>query len=231
MKIAIGMPIQDNVPGETYGYHVSTIVEVVTKCGTGNVLNICPVGVCPHDAARQQIVDAAIKAKCDRIFFMDDDTITPPCGFITLMDTMDHEKAPAVTGFYARRGDPYTSVWSKQVGEDWYQVDADGGIHEIHMAGLGCCLLDLNWLLENVPAPWFQMKQSNGITNVTDDLVLFEAIRKAGGRILGNANVQCIHVGRREYVTRETAQGYRLASAALKKQINYFIGPKGQVQE
>ncbi len=223
MKLAIGMPISDDVPGECFGHHVATIVEASKKYGMGDgngVYLISPVGFSPHDAARLNIVNQARKLECDRLFFMDDDTITPTGGITRLMSLMDEKKVPAISGFYLKRGNPYTPVWSREQDGNWYNVDADGGVHEIHVSGLGCCLLDLKWLDQNVPAPWFQMKQENGQTIITDDVVLFEAIRKAGGMILGDAGIQCPHVGRKEFILRETAQILRNTSDALKTFLN-----------
>lgn len=218
MKLAIGMPIQDDVPGECYGYHLKTVIEAYALLGTGNLVSITPVGVSPHDAARMTIVDEARKNKCDRLFFMDDDTITPIGGITRLMKVMDERNAVAVSGFYLMRGNPYVPVWCKEQDGQMFKVDANSGVHEIHYSGLGCCLLDLNWLDENVPQPWFQMKQENGRTTITDDVVLFEAIRKAGGLILGDASLQCPHVGRREFIHRSNADALRNSAEILKTQ-------------
>lgn len=217
MKLAIGLPIQDNVPGEAFGWHVSAVVEAVKymeKAG-GEAITIFPVGISPHDAARDAIVTAAIKAECNRLFFIDDDTITPRGGFAELMRVMDEKACAAVSGFYLRRGNPYTPVWSCERDGEWFNVDANAGVHEIHMTGLGCCLLDLDWLVANVPQPWFKMKQGARSTIITDDITLFEAIRKSNGKIYGDASVQCPHIGRREFICRETGDALRNVHSAL----------------
>jgi len=213
MKLAIGLPITETVPGECFGHHVAAIVDATKKYH--DVITITPVGLSPHDYARVTIADQALAAGCDRLMFMDDDTITPRGGIQALMETMDERKAVAVSGFYLRRGNPYTPVWALEKDKNWYNLDCDGGVHEIHMTGLGCCLLDLKWLEENLPKPWFRMDQNHRCTIVTDDLVLFRGIRAQNGLILGNADVQCPHIGRREWILRETAPALRNAYESL----------------
>ena len=246
MRIAIGLPITDSIPGEAFGFHVATIVEAVKyKNSTLDVRTISPVGLCPHDYARHMIGVEAVKMDCDRLFFMDDDTITPKGGFSALMEVMDLKwlekecpdgikrmvpdpigQAPAmVSGSYLRRGTPYTAVWSCERAGNWYNVDADQGIHQIHVSGLGCCLIDLHWLREHVPQPWFRMKQNDTHTIITDDVVLFESVRAADGLILGNANVQCPHIGRREFIVRESADALRIVHSQLERM---FTGAKNE---
>ena len=215
MKLAIGLGLQDSVPGEAFSAHVHTIIEAQELVSPGkddaNVLLITPFDVVPHDNMRQMVVDIAVENGCDRLFFMDDDTLTPSGGITRLMDIMDKDerKPVAISGFYLRRGYPYTSVWSCQKDDGWYQVTADSGLHVIHSSGLGCCLIDLKWLKKNVPEPWFRMKQDDHKTLITDDGVLFEGIRKAGGVLLGDGAIQCAHVGRREIITSENANRLR----------------------
>lgn len=226
MKLAIGMGLQESVPGEAFSSHVHTIIEAQRLVSPGkddkNVLLITPFDVVPHDNMRQMVAALAIENGCDRLFFMDDDTLTPSGGFTQLMKIMDEDKRKpvAVSGFYLRRGYPYTSVWSCEKDDGWYQVTADSGVHVIHTSGLGCCLVDLKWLQEKVPQPWFRMKQDDHKTLITDDTVLFEAIRKAGGVLLGDGSVQCAHVGRREIITSESANRLReianVTSARMK---------------
>lgn len=215
MKLAIGMGIQESLPGQAFLSHVGAILEgfvlVNKEKGEENLMLINPLDACPHDKMRQIVMEKAIEGKCDRLFFMDDDTCTPKGGLTHLMKVMDEdERHPvAVSGYYLRRGDPYTPVWACEKDGSWYQVTAEGGVHEIHMTGLGCCLLDLKWMEKNLEQPWFRMKQDEKVTLITDDTVLFEGIRKSKGVILGDAFVQCAHIGRREMITSATADMYR----------------------
>lgn len=228
MKLMIGMPVQDNVPGAAFNHHIAVIVEaskLMTKKypeadpESGNLFTLTPVGLSPHDTARWLITKAAMDMNCERLFMMDDDTITPRGGITKLMEEMDNRQCAAISGFYLRRGYPYTPVWSATNPTDkkLYQVDADQGVHEIFSSGLGCCLIDLKWCRENIKDPWYKMKQTEHNTEITDDCVFFDAIRAAGGTLLGDADVQCPHVGRAEFITRESASFLRGYGESLEK--------------
>lgn len=234
MKLGIGMPIVEDVPGEAFGHHIATFVEAAKNYSVGKaedgsenqVFSITPVGLAPHDTARLKIYQLANEQNCDRLFMMDDDTITPRGGLVELMRTMNETKCVAVSGFYLRRGNPYTSVWTVQASDGKiYQTDADSGVHEIFSSGLGCCLIDLEWCRKNLDGDLFLQKQEAGRTIISDDMSFFENIRNKGGKLLGNANVQCVHVGRRELITRETATDLRkyaqiLDDCGLSKPVN-----------
>ena len=236
MKLAIGMPLQEELASVCFPHHVRTIVEAV-KAYPG-VVTIFPLDLSPHDSARHAICQEALAYGCDRLFMMDDDTVTPPGGLAELMKVMDERQCVAVNGFYLRRGDPYTSVWSQEKDGQWYNIDVNAGVHEIHVAGLGCALLDLHWLSANLPQPWFRMKQGEFHTIVSDDVVFYEGIKSKGGLVLGDGNVQCMHVGRRELIIRETSTNLRLVKKALdsvfvpKKEDNHgYSGNEPQVSQ
>ncbi len=216
MRVAICMPVQEYVPGEVFGQHCSTMIEAMKyvqsrpgydpEKGDGIVL-ISPNSVSPHDRARYVCAEEALRQKADYLFFMDDDTVTPAGGFEKLMETLIQRNVQAVSGLYLRRGYPYTSVWSHQAepedGETegkWYQLDVNGGIHPIHLSGLGCAVFDLKWVEKNVPKPWFLMHQLEHYTEITDDLTFWKAIRAAGGKCLGHGGVQCGHYGNKEFI-------------------------------
>lgn len=215
MKLAIGIPTQDTMPGECVAAFGAVCVEAFELVGKTNLSILSPSNYSPHDRSRFIVAEEALRLGCDRLFFMDDDTITPRNGLKHLMDTMTERKCQAVTGFYLRRGYPYTSVWTQEQDGQYYNVDADGGIHPIHYSGLGSCLINLTWCRDNLPKPWFKMDQNDDYTIISDDASFFRRLRAAGGVLLGDAFVHCIHVGRREMISRDTAAGLRSASQAL----------------
>lgn len=239
MKLGIALACQESIPGEAFGFHLSTIGEASRLCPfkeedgkvTSGVVTITPVGLTPHDAVRVAQLKAALDAGCDRLFVMDDDTITPRGGLTKLMKEMDERQCQAISGFYVRRGPPYISVWACDRPEDkdvekktkFYQVHAEGGVHVIHMTGFGCCLIDLKWVDKNVQRPWFKMDQSEEKTEVTDDLVFFRQFKKAGGVLLGDGDVQCTHLGSREWINVKTAALLN----AYRKELDEFVGRGG----
>src|SRR4051812_8679074 len=114
MKLCVGMPIVETLPGEVFGHHLVTFVEAINhmrKEYKVETMTCTPVGLCPHDFARHTVVEQALKQNCTHLFFIDDDTVTPPGGFVKMWKEMQERKCAAISGFYLRRGNPYTSVW------------------------------------------------------------------------------------------------------------------------
>jgi hypothetical protein len=219
MRVGIGMPIVDFIAGEAFVAHITTFIEAARLLNSrgGDVVTIIPVGTGPHDRARQTIVDKAIEMGCDRLFMMDDDTITPEGGFSRYMEIMDRDerKPAAVTGLYLRRGMPFTSVWFVRYDGGLATVDAEHGIHELSASGLGSCLIDLTWCKENLKDSWFKMDQTATYTEISDDMVFFRGIEKAGGKLLGDADTKCPHLSRPQLIHPSTAVGLRMVHDSL----------------
>jgi len=194
MNLALGIPCIENVPGQAFGYHLLVAGEMA-RFGTLHVL--APYNLIPHDTARIAIVDQAMEHGCDYLMFVDDDMITPVGSFTKLYEIMKERKPVVVSGYYVRRGYPPTCVWSRKVGDGFVQVDARSGVHEIHVSGLGCALIDLKWVSENLEKPYFRMTPSDTGTQVTDDTTFFEQVMEKGGLVLGCADVRSGHLGER----------------------------------
>jgi hypothetical protein len=159
------------------------------------------------------VVKLAIEVDADYLFWIDDDTICPPDAFPRLFKTLKDRSAAMVTGHYFRRGWPYHCVWAKYFGSDLTPLPADAGsgVHELDFCGLGCALVDFRWLVKNVKAPYFtmMMDDKSACTDVTDDQTFCRKIREAGGLILGDADVDCEHLGRRTPISRKNVDFLR----------------------
>ena len=208
MKIAVGIPVFDTVPGEALGPLLRTGAEVARH---GKVVFLTPVGMNPHDRARMFVAGIGGDMGCDYLFFVDADTVVPPGAFPKLLKTLQENKVQAVSGYYYRRGYPYTSVWAKRNGVDneWHHVEAKSGLHEIESSGLGCCLIDLKWVQANMTRPYFVCKQHENGTLITDDISFFEQMRERGGKLLGDADVRCSHVHTRLLITDKNVDSLR----------------------
>jgi hypothetical protein len=200
-RIALGIPVIDSVPGECYGSHLILAAEIAQLA---ELALFVPFNTMPHDAARMDVVDGAISTECDYLLFVDDDMLIPKGAFDALFKTMRETGAKVVSGHYSRRGWEYTCVWSKVVDGKFERVDALEGIHEIDCSGLGCALIDLRWVVDNMKPPFFRMLHNGRHTSVTDDVTFFEDVRKAGGLILGHAGVRCGHFGARQLIDDST---------------------------
>lgn len=194
MKVALGIPSVESVPAEAFGHHLRLAGEIARQ---DDLVTITPSNVIPHDRARSLVVDCAKRMDCDLLFFVDDDTLVPKGAYQRLKEVMDDTQAQAVSGRYYRRGYPYTCVWSLEVQGKMTQVDARKGVHLIHTSGLGCALIDFRWICKHMEEPMFTMREGQKSREVTDDITFFDQMREKGGKLVGVADVSCVHVGQR----------------------------------
>lgn len=214
-RLAVGIPIVDHVAGEAVSELLPAVVKASRHCS--GMIFLTPLNMFPHDRPRSWIVENARAAECDLLWFIDSDMILPPDSFEQLLKVQQETNAAVVSAHYYRRGAPWTSVWSQQASGTWFQVDADSGVHEIGTSGLGCALVDLKWVFENLKEPYFSMTPGEKSTIVTDDTTFYDKVRQAGGLILGNADVRCGHLGERRVVCDKTAEFYRKLTMELEK--------------
>jgi hypothetical protein len=206
MRIAIGIPMIETVPAEGV---VDLMALVVETARHGDLALCTPLNVMPHDAARIMAVDDAISQDCELFLSIDDDTIPPKDTFVRLHQTMKSSGAQVVSGHYYRRGYPYTCVWSRKIDGTYFQVDALSGEHEIHVSGLGCALIDLRWVQKNLRKPYFEMIHTGQKTMIADDVTFFTKVNEAGGKVVGNADVRCVHLGFRMPICDDTVDYLR----------------------
>lgn len=176
------------------------------------IATVIPVRVSPHDQARRIVMEEALECGAKWLLFVDDDTILPPHALESMLVTAGRTGAAMVSGIYYRREFPYTSIWSKKVGDEWFQVDATHGQHELDTSGLGCALIDVEWVEKNLESPWFEMaKSASGFSMITDDITFCNKIREKDGLIIGDADIRCGHLSRRMIVCRENSEQLRAA--------------------
>lgn len=223
MRVTLAMPVVDSVPGEAVAYHMMLAAKIAR---TAEISIPVIMNVFPHDRARNQLFEIAQRNESDYIFFVDDDMVIPPDAYCRLLEVFSYRKPRpvAVSGHYYRRGWPYTPVWSVdkpgERGPDdmpYHVVTADSGVHQIHFSGLGCCLIDVHWVTQNLVKPYFFMRSDDYGTNVTDDVTFFEAVQKAGGVVYGNADVRCGHLSSRQLICDRTAADYRKHEIELRE--------------
>lgn len=218
LKIALAIPVLENVPGEAFGIHLAQSADVAKsmtlECGKNWQMQFyCPQNQYPHDRARNMVFKEALDNGADLLFFIDDDTLVPVGAFQELRRALIENGAAVVSGHYYRRGWPYHCVWSKELetidqneqkGQEFFPVDAGSGLHEIHTTGLGCALIDLHWVKAHLKAPWCELEKRNGECIVSDDITFLDKVRRAGGLILGHAGIRCVHLADRMPVCDDT---------------------------
>ncbi len=225
MRLCVGMPIYDTVPGIAFGRLLATAGEAARL---GEVTFASPFGIAPHDRARNICADVAIQTNCEYLFFVDIDTIVPLGSLRHMVGVMRDTGAHIVSGHYYRRGYPFTCVWSKRMAggpdsEEWSQVDAEAGIHEIGTSGLGCALIDIQWVKNNLSKPYFHCGINQQGTFVTDDITFYRKVGDMGGKILGDAYVRCGHVFERVVVTDDNVKVLRERHRELNPEVSDSI--------
>lgn len=224
LKVALAMPLVDHLPAEAFQSHLEMfgrMYQTIRGEGEGSGIVPCiPVNMQPHDRARNLAIQLAVESQCDLIFWVDDDMIIPTDAFPMLLDSLRKTRAVAVSGYYYKRGWPYTSTWQTRdegTGMVW-GVESDKALHPITYAGLGCALVDLKWVQEHLERPYFYMrKDAIEGTQVWDDIGFYEKIRIAGGLVIGDGRVRCGHLAERQIVCDGTVDRLKQESLELQK--------------
>jgi hypothetical protein len=215
MRTALAVPIVKSVPGEVYPSHLTIAAEIGRA---GEFVAVCPLDQFPFDVARNWAFDQAIEQECDYLMFVDSDQRMPPNTFGTLLECLKRRGAVMVTGYYSKRGWPFCSVWGRQKGEGACHVSTKEttGSYKIDVTGLGCALIDLNWVVDNLTKPYFDMPFDEEIgRRVFEDTFFCLKIKKAGGSIWGCMDVSAGHLTGQGEVNRENEDKYRKQWIAL----------------
>jgi hypothetical protein len=189
MLIGVGIPVFDSVPGEALGPLLRNAVEISKY---GEVKFVVPVNVVPYHAARNAIIEMA--EDMDLLLFIDADTLVPLGSFGKMLEEI--KKGFVVVNAHSyRRGYPYTCIWSARLeGKNVrVPVDALNGVHEIDSGGLAMTLIDWNWCKKNIPDFLFECLPSGA----GEDGVFYNAVKMAGGRVVGHGDVRCGHISNR----------------------------------
>jgi hypothetical protein len=209
MKIIIGMPCVNSVDPLI----LPSFAGVVANCARlGEVGISIPRNHFPYDAARERIFQEAVEGQADYVMMMDSDMTFPLNGVTRLLEALKGtEGAVCASGAYLRRGYPYTCVWSKFNGKEkkCFQCEAKGGVHVINNSGLGFCLIDVKWVVDNIDPPYFDLYRLPGDHRVLDDESFFTKVQDYGGKLIGVGDVWCGHLAEPIVVDPSTASRLR----------------------
>ncbi len=105
MKIAVGIPIVDNIPGECFGSLAAQVGEIAKEGHEPIVVSV--LNVFPHDIARNRLLKNIRKLGVDMVYFLDADMVIPQGAFKTLLKAyQETDGATLMSAFYYRRGYP-----------------------------------------------------------------------------------------------------------------------------
>lgn len=211
MKTAIGIPSIGDIPGECFSSHVIACCQATKH---GEIMLITPRGIMPHSRARELIITNALRSDCDYLWFIDADTTSPPGAFNKLLDALQDDDTAMSSGYYNMRGFPFASTWSKEhagIVEKLQMVGPTDDVVDIHGCGLGCALIDLQWVREHLKEPFFQMTPDPTLPTgfLWEDAFFCESIKNAGGVVKGVTDVTCTHYGERVAITTENESSLR----------------------
>lgn len=233
LKICVGVPIIDSVPGESVGSLMGIVGEIARDKRISSVAVMTVLNMFPHDRPRNVIIDSAVAAGADLLMFVDADQTIPPNGFRSMMDVLENPPngdgtVGLVTGFYYRRGFPYTTSWSQTAVRDgklqklYCEAHPSMDCVEITSCGMGCALIDLRFVRERLTKPFFGMRIVDGNVEEWEDSWFCNKITSAGGRIIGVPSVRCGHVDTRIMIDDSSVESIRRTEMLEQQQQRVF---------
>jgi hypothetical protein len=164
----------------------------------------------PYCRAREKIVTDALEAEATHLLFLDSDMVFPiPC-VQRLLEVIRSRDTNAVSaGMYFQRGFPFAGTWAKMDSKgNAFMVGATEGVHELDACGMGLTMLNLSWLREHLPQPWFRNEWSPD-NRAWEDYGFCKRVRESGGHIVGVGDLQCGHVLKGGVVSNENVDRFR----------------------
>lgn len=223
VRTTLGIPIIQSIPGECVHSIIGLAVEI-GRCG--EMVVSTSLNNFPHDRARNKIIEDAIKTETKYLFFADSDHVFPSRTFERMLYVMQEKECVMVTGYTLMRGYPYTNTWYKtDKNGTLCNVTASGNnVYEIDACGLGCALIDIPWIVENLEEPYFKTVEERKGTDdeegkppVGEDFHFCKRIREKDGIIYGHAHVRCGHVFNRMIINDDTSDSLRKIHLEAKR--------------
>lgn len=158
-------------------------------------------------AARNLILDNAVEAGFDRVFWLDSDVIPPVNVLEKMCAFLDEYNADYVSGVYYLRKLPtepviYKSLkWEVKDGEasasrEPYIDYPQNGVFRIAGSGFGCVMTSgrlLRILKEEYGAPF------TPLIGMSEDLSFCYRVNQVGGVMYCDSSIQCGHIGQAVY--------------------------------
>ena len=143
--------------------------------------------------ARNEMVEAALKAKAKYLWFLDDD-VTPPLdaarSLIVTLENSD-DSTMVAGGIYCAKVMPTEPVVCRGEGLGSFWKWKEGDIFECSSIGTGCMMIKTE-VFKKLEKPWF--KTVDEFCNQKNDDVYFCAkVQQSGYKILADGRVTCIH--------------------------------------
>lgn len=167
-----------------------------------NTIELSPVVGHRVDKARNILMQSAVDAGCDYIFFLGDDTIPQGDAIVRLLRRLqDNPEIDMVTGMYWTKGWPTSPYIWRGIQRGPYLDWKYGEFFEIDFAGCDCLLIRLSPEVKALGPEWFSTnwswdEQPAPQLLATEDFYFYTKAREAGLKLWCDSLVQCIHEDR-----------------------------------
>jgi len=194
-KIAVCIPVKDNVSTEFLGSFLNLIFNNMKKYD----LIVSFSELFPIDAARNDLVDRALKYNPDYIFFIDSDMILPD----NILDDLINMNKEIASALYFMRSPPYKPIVKVMKDKMFCIVNSIplNQIIEIDAVGLGCCLVkrEVFEKIKEKKEKIFSIEEQkiNDKTQLLgEDTVFCLRAKETGFKIFVNTGLICKHIGK-----------------------------------
>jgi len=159
--------------------------------------------------SRDILVNQALEANCDYIFFMDTDHVfemptDPNVALNQLYQCINKNKidkdgnvnkdAKIVSGLYRAKQKVgfNNAMWMKVERKGYAPIrEWTGNWLEVDVVGLGCCLIDMQ-VFKDIERPWFKWEMKD---DISEDFYFFELAKKHGYNTHIFTDVKLSHLG------------------------------------
>ena len=153
----------------------------------------------PIADARNEIVEYALSAGANYIYWLDDDVIAPPDAFLKLYR---HQKDIVNGVYWSKSNPPMPLLFRGHLDGPYYNWHV-GDVIEIDAAGSGLTLVKTDVyrkITKELGGPWYSVEYGSfpgqtegGAINNTEDLYFYWKAKKAGYKIWADTSVQAHH--------------------------------------
>lgn len=152
--------------------------------------------------ARNAIAEKAVESGCKYLFFMGDDTVSPPHSLRQLIYRMEQNNTIGVVGgVYCSKTDPPAPLVFKEDGQGSYWDWKIGEFFQCSGLGMDCTLIRTE-VFKEISKPWFKTVDSDGFMDGknqaemwTEDLYFLKKLHEeTSWKVFCDASVICDHV-------------------------------------
>lgn len=203
LKIMIGIPVSDSIPGLFVGYFGSIISDLTRM---GHYVGLSISDKVPLDMARENILRKTIesRAQYDYLLWLDTDMCITSDHVFRMLQYMEvHTDTDAVSGLYFRKGGNFAPTAfhlrdnpKRERGFDFETIHPkDGTPIQIGAVGMGCMLMCMKAFRAKLMAqhkpeePYFKFDGEG------EDMYFCNLMRKAGMKLMLLPEIEVPHMG------------------------------------